>query len=233
MRVISFDNSRVTWLFPLEEFAPASGASPQSILAEIGDRYEFTRRPDVTTREDMNQKGLLFGVGRFLFNGKSVMVNDFAIYNDGIAAVSETSGFAEAFLSDVFEWVITKFNFRKVDTRRRLYSSVIVVEFEHSPATLIAGYEGLVNLINSRTDTIMKKPASVQFNRLAFEMDPKELSDGQAAAPKFLLERRGHVEYAKERYFSSATMQTTAHLEVLNEIEKLAATLSTGSQRPS
>ena len=233
MRVISFDNARVTWLFPLEEFAPASGATPQSILAEIGDRYDFTLRPTITTREEMNQKGLLFGVGHFLVKGQSVMINDFAIYTDGIAAVSERTEFAEAFLSDVFEWVVAKFSFREVDTRRKLYSSTIVVEFERSPAHLITGYERLVNLINSQTDTIMKKSASVQFARLAFEMDPKELSDGQAAAPKFLLERRGHVEYAKERYFSSATMQTAAHLEVLTEIEKMAATLSTGSQRPS
>ena len=233
MRVVSFDNARVTWLFPLEEFAPASGATPQSILAEIGERYNFTRRPDVTTREDMNQKGLLFGVGRFTTKDQSVMINDFAIYTDGIAAVSERSDFAEAFLNDVFEWVIEKFNFRRVDTKRRLYSSVVVVEFERSPACLVAGYEKLVQLINSKIDTIMKKPASVQFTRLGLEMDPKELADGQVAAPKFVLERRGGIEYTKERYFSSATMQTAAHLEVLNEIEKMAATLSTGDQRPS
>jgi hypothetical protein len=107
------------------------------------------------------------------------------------------------------------------------------VEFERSPARLVSGYEQLVELISARTKTVMKKPASVQFTRLGFEMDPKELADGQVAAPKFLLERRGGVEYSKERYFSAATMQTDAHLEVLSEIEKMAATLSTGSQRPS
>src|ERR1700730_2480368 len=141
MRVISFDNARATWLFPLEEFAPASGATPQSILAEIDDKYDFTRRPDITTREDMNQKGLLFGIGRFSTKDQSVTINDFAIYTDGIAAVSERSDFSEAFLTDVFEWVVEKFNFRRVDTKRRLYSSTVVVEFDRSPARLIAGYE--------------------------------------------------------------------------------------------
>jgi hypothetical protein len=233
MRVISFDNARATWLFPLEEFAPASGATPQSILAEIGDKYDFTRRPDITTREDMNQKGLLFGIGRFSTKDQSVTINDFAIYTDGIAAVSERSDFSEAFLTDVFEWVVGKFNFRRVDTKRRLYSSTVVVEFDRSPARLIAGYEKLVELINSRVDSIMKKPVSVQFTRLGFEMDPKELTNGQVAPPRFLLERRGGIEYVKERYFSSATMQTAAHLEVLNEIEKMAATLSTDVQQPS
>lgn len=233
MRIISFDNARATWLFPLEEFAPASGATPQSILSEIGDRYNFTRRPDITTREDMSQKGLLFGIGRFLFNDHPVTINDFAIYTDGIAAVSERTDFADAFLRDVFQWVVTRFNFRPVDTRRKLYSSTVVIEFERSPARLVAGYEKLVELINSKTDTLMKKSASVQFTRLGFEMDPNELSEGQVAVPKFILERRGGVEYSKERYFSSATMQTAAHLDVLAEIEKMATTLSIGAQRPS
>ena len=224
MKVISFDNSRSTWLFPLEEFAPVSGATPQSLLAEIGERYDFTRRPDITTREDMNQKGLLFGIGRFSTKGQSGMINDFAIYTDGIAAVSERSDFADAFLSDVFEWVVDKFKFRRVDTNRRLYSSTVVVEFERSPARLVAGYEKLVELINARTKTVMKKSASVQFKGLGFEMDPKELADGQVAVPRFTLERRGGIEYSKERYFSAATMQTDSHLEVLTEIEKMAAT---------
>src|ERR1041385_4268409 len=223
MKVISFDNARTTWLFPLEEFAPASGATPQSILAEIGERYSFARRPDITTRDDINQKGLLFGIGRFSTKDRSGMINDFAIYTDGIAAVSERTDFADAFLDDVFEWIVEKFNFRKVDTSLRLYSSTVVIEFERSPARLVSGYEKLVELINARTSTIMKKSAAVQFARLGLEMDPKELADGQVAAPKFMLERRAGIEYSKERYFSSATMQTNAHLEVLTEIEKMAA----------
>ncbi len=226
---MSYDSSRSTWLFPLEEFAPASGASPQSILAEIGDRYDFTQKPSITTRDEMNQKGLPFGVGRFAVDGRTIMINDFFIYNDGIAAVSETTDFADAFLEDVFGWVIEKFGFRKVDNRRRLYASTIVAEFEHSPAGLIVGYEKLMGLINASTDTIMRKPASFKFARLGFEMDPKELSDGQAALPKFLIERRGGVEFSKERYFCAATMQTAHLITALTEMEKLAANLSTGS----
>lgn len=233
MKVISFDNARATWLFPLEEFAPASGANPPSVLDAIAERYNFSQKPTVTTREDMDKKGLLFGVGSFSVEGNPAMINDFAIYNDGIAAVSRTTELAEAFLDDVFKWVVELFGFRQVDNSRRLYSSTIVVEFEHSPAQLITGHERLIELLNTRTKTVMSKPASLQFSRLDFEMDKRELADGQVALPKFVLERRGGVDFSKERYFSAATMQTADHIEVLNEIEKLAITLSTGSQRPS
>jgi len=160
---------------------------------------------------------------------RSVLINEFFIYTDGIAAVSETTDFADAFLEDVFGWVVEKFDFRKVYNQRRLYASSIVVEFEHSPARLIAGYEKLIKLINASTDTVMQKSASLKFARLGFEMDPKELSDGQAAVPKFLVERRGGVAFSRERYFCAATMQTKHFITALTEIEKLAAGLSDGS----
>lgn len=233
MKVITFDSARATWLFPLEEFAPSSGANPPSILNAIADRYSFTQKPNITTREDMNKSGLVFGVGQFRADGEPIMVNDFAIYNDGIVAVSRTTESAEAFLNDVFTWVTDTFGFRKVDNSRRLYSSTIIVEFDHSPSQLVAGYERLIGLLNARTKTVMRKSASLQFSRLDFEMDSRELTDGQVAVPKFILERRGGVDFSKERYFSAATMQTTDHVAVLTEIETLATTLSTGSQRPS
>jgi hypothetical protein len=61
-----------------------------------------------------------------------------------------------------------------------------------------------------------------QFSRLDFEVDKTTL-DGQTALPKFILERRGDVSFSQERYYSAAPMHTAHHLEVLTEIEKLAA----------
>jgi hypothetical protein len=233
MKIISFDNAKATWLFPLEEFAPASGANSPSVLDAIAERYKFTHKPTITTREDLEKKGLVFGVGGFSKDGDFTVINDFAIYTDGLAAVSRTTEFADAFLDDVSGWVIDQYKFRKIDNNRRLYSSNVVVEFEHSPAELITGHNRLIELLNARTKTIMNKSASFRFSRLDFEMDKRELVDGQTFAPKFVLERRAGVDFSKERYFSAATMQTAEHLVVLNEIEKLAATLSTGGQRPS
>jgi hypothetical protein len=57
---------------------------------------------------------------------------------------------------------------------------------------------------------------------LDFEVDKTTL-DGQTALPKFILERRGDVSFSQERYYSAAPMHTAHHLEVLTEIEKLAA----------
>jgi hypothetical protein len=100
-----------------------------------------------------------------------------------------------------------------------------VVDFENPPSRLILGYEAISELITSHTQTIMPALKSMQFSRMDFEVDRKTLDSGQVALPKFILERRANVGFEQERWFSSAPMQTADHLEVLSEIEKLAANL--------
>jgi hypothetical protein len=224
MKVISFDSARATWLFPLEEFAPASGANAPSILIAIVERYSFAQRPDITTREDMAKKGLPFGLGQFKVDNAPVIINDFGIYNDGLVAVSERTEWAEAFLEDVVSWAVEEYEFRKLETIRKLFSSTLIVEFERPLSRLISGYEYISELINARTSTMMPNPAPMQFSRLDFEIDKMTFNSGQVAVPKFILERRAGVPFEQERYFAAAAMRTTHHLEVLTEIEKLAAT---------
>jgi hypothetical protein len=102
LRIISFDSARVTWLFPLEEFTPAETTNPGVVLAGIAKRYNFNRTPTITTREDMANNGLVFGLGHFQFNDEAIGISDFIVYNDGIVAISQKTEWAEAFLEDLF-----------------------------------------------------------------------------------------------------------------------------------
>ena len=225
MKIVTFDSARVTWLFPLEEFAPSSGANPPAILAEIAERYGFKKIPQITTREDMAKNGLPFGVGQFDVDNTTVMISDFAIYNDGLAAAAERTEWAEAFLNDAYNWVIEHFGFRDPVSVRKLYGSNIVVDFERPISKLISGYERIIEILTARTVTIMHAAKPMQLSRLDFEVDKNEIADGQVVQPKFLLERRAGVPFSQQRFYSSAPMHTANHIEVLTEIEKLAAAL--------
>jgi hypothetical protein len=223
MKIISFESARVTRLFPLEEFLPAAGANSPSIVSLIAQRYGFGIVPSITTREDMNKSGLVFGMGHFQHEGQPFVVSDFAIYTDGLAAVAERSEWADALLEDVTSWVKTEFGFRDISSGvRRLYSSSIVVDFETSPLKLLRTFERIAELISSRTVTIVPGRQQMKFARLDFEIDKKDLP-GQAAISKFIIERRAHVSFEQERYFSSAPMTTSNHIETLEEIEQIAA----------
>jgi hypothetical protein len=223
MNVISFDSGRATWLFPLEEFAPSAGLNNVSVVTKIAERYGFAQVPTITTRDDMAKKGLTFGMGHFKANDISFIVSDFMVYNDGIVAVTEKSEWAESFLEDVMRWVIAEFGFRNpVSGIGKLISSTLIVDFERSISGLLAGYERLSEIISSRTVTIVPQPAPMQLTRMDFEIEKGKLV-GQVALPKFILERRGGVDFSRERYYSVAAMHTAGHIEALTEIEKLAA----------
>jgi hypothetical protein len=226
LRIISFDSARVTWLFPLEEFAPAT-SNPGVVLAGIASRYNFTRTPTITTREDIANNGLVFGLGHFQFSGETIGISDFIIYNDGIVAISQKTEWAEAFLEDIFSWVKENFGFRDLSSGiRKMYASNLVADFDSPLSGLISNYEAISGIITSRTITIMRDRKPMQFSRLDFEVDRRTLDSGQVALPKFVLERRSGVSFEQERWFSVAPMHTAQHIEVLAEIEALASTAS-------
>src|ERR1700756_3928637 len=146
MKIISFETARVTWLFPLEEFGPPAGADSPSILSLIAERYGFTIVPTITTRADLEKKGLVFGMWHFQRGDETFVVTDFAIYTDGLAAVAQKSEWAEAFLEDVTAWVKNDFGFREISTGiRKLYSSAIVVDFETSPSMLVRHFQRIID----------------------------------------------------------------------------------------
>lgn len=222
MKVVKFESGRATWLFPLEEFVPPAGANNPSIISRVAARYGFAIIPTITTQEAMAKNGLPFGMGQFEVKGTRFIVTDFAVYNDGIAAVAERTEWAEAFLEDVSSWVKQEFGFREASSGiRKLYGSTIIVDFETSLSRLLRGYQRISELITLRTVTIMSGQKPMQFSRLDFEVDKTTLV-GQVAVPKFALERRAGVNFTQERYYSTAPMHTADHLEVLQEIEQIA-----------
>jgi hypothetical protein len=164
-----------------------------------------------------------FGMGRFEFDGSKFMVMDFIVYNDGLVAVAEKTEWAEAFLENVVSWVKSEFGFREISSGiRKLYGSTLIVDFERPLSRLLSDYNQIAELISSRSITIMPHPHPMQFSRLEFEVDKATL-EGQTALPKFILERRGGVPFSQERYYAVAPMHTADHIDVLTEIEKLAA----------
>jgi hypothetical protein len=223
VKIVKFDSARATWLFPLEEFTPAAGANSVSIVSLLAARYNFSILPTITTREDMAKNGLQFGMGSLEDNGQRFVVTDFIVYNDGIVAICEKTDWAETFLENVVQWVIAEFGFRTPSSGiRKLYSSTVVVDFETNLSQLFVSYERIAELISSRAVIIMPERKPMHFSRMDFEADKTELQ-GQVALPKFILERRGGVKFSQERFFSIAPMHTADHIEVLTEIEKLAA----------
>src|SRR5262245_12356666 len=101
MKLVSIDQAQTTWLFPVEEIVPMSGAEGPRIIAAISSRYSFTHSPTNPTREDIQKNGLKFASGSFIFVKQRVNIIELIVFNDGIVALSTSTEAAEAFPSDL------------------------------------------------------------------------------------------------------------------------------------
>jgi hypothetical protein len=225
MRVISYESARVTLLFPFEEVAPLGGADGKAIIAAVGDRYSFSRLPDVSaSREDIGKNGIRFENGHFKIENHPPNILTLAVHNDGMnidAAVSDT---AEAFLEDLVRFLRVTFGFREFTSRLRKYFwSQLVVEFDRDVARLINGYEKIAESIRNKVAKNYSENFPIcQFGRLDFRWDPSNPAISEPT-PRFVFERRMGVPFERERYFCAASMRTSDHQEILEMLEGLAS----------
>jgi hypothetical protein len=226
MEVVSFDTGRVTWLFPTEEFVPLGGADGLSIIQQVADRYQFRHFPDNPTREEIDKSGLKFSSGIFEFESKRTALGEFVLYNDGVVAVSNMTERSSAFLDDVFQYVIGKFEFRRpISPIKKVFVSTLTVEFDNSITGLLAKQTELISLIGSYLNGPQKTSHGVTVTRLDFSIDDPTLTAAQR--PKLILESRTLVPLARKRYFSNAALQTRDHVELLRKIEETFMVSST------
>lgn len=226
MEVVSFDTGRATWLFPTEEFVPLGGADAMAIIQKVADRYQFRNSPENPNREEVDKNGLKFSTGIFEFQGRRTGIGEFILYNDGIVAVSNTTEHALAFLDDLIEFVIGEFQFRRpISPIKKVYVSVLTVEFESSMANMFANHTALTSLVGTYLNAPQHTSHGVEVTRLDFSLDDSTVASN--ARPKLIIESRATVPLARRRYFSNAAMHTKAHVELLSQIEGTFMRLST------
>jgi hypothetical protein len=222
VRIISYEDARVTALFPLEEVVPLERDGRDN-LSQIKTRYEFSRVTDLATTpgEEIEKNGVRLEGGKFSFEGQTAAITSLAIYRDGIVVSANRSEYAEAMIHDLLEFCHAKLGFRRpVTTPRFLFLSQIIVEFEISLANLISKFSAISDLITSELVPIYQNTEPVNFCRVDFELEKKAIPSG-IAAPRFVIERRVNIPVERERYFCGAPLRTASHLRVLEEIEKL------------
>jgi len=224
MKVISYDSSRLTSLFPFEEVVPLAGANDREIVESIKAKYDFLTGPDLSKSEEIAKSGYKFENGQFSFNSENFRIANLGIYRDGIVINAQKTDGSEAFLDDLIAFVREEFSFRDFITEpRRYFQSEIVVEFEHSLNDFIRSFEKIVSVISQPLKRIYAIDIPLGLARIDFDVDKTRLATtAPAAIQRFIIERRIGVAFEKERFYSAAPMRTPDHVSVLEEIEKLA-----------
>lgn len=219
MKIVSLDTGRATWLFPTEEFIPLGGADGIKIVQTVAERYEFKNYLQNPTREEVDKNGLKFSGGVFEFEGIRSAIGEFALFNDGIVASSNTTEHSDAFLRDVTEFVIEEFDFRHpISPIKKVFTSILTLEFENAVAALLAKQEALLSLVGNYLNAPLNTDHKVAVTRLDLSLDDPAISTN--SRPKLVLESRFSVPLSRRRYYSNAAIHTRDHLALLTEIEQ-------------
>ncbi len=173
MKIISYNNARVTWLFPLEEVLPIKRKENSDLYELVAQRYSFKNRPSINiTPEEMAKNGLRFSEGIFKYDDEYYGIIDIHVYNDGVIVSSPTTEISSAILADLMTWLREEHDFRDfVSPVRELSLSEVIVEFDYPLAGLLSASLAIAQAVTSIVGPMMETPASMDFARLEFAFD--------------------------------------------------------------
>jgi hypothetical protein len=220
MNIVSYESGRSTWLFPVEEILPLGGADGQVLIAAITTRYKFQHPPASPTREDIEKNGLKFAAGRTGDGEHSANIFEFIVFNDGIFAASSTTEHAESFLQEIYTFLMSEFKFRAITSNvKKVLLSTVVVDFQTSLTRLVQGHKAEKELLRKHLNAAEDTDYPLELSRVDFALN-KDPEFRPPNIPKLVIEKRANTQFEQHRYFSSAPIHTTKHVDVLEKFER-------------
>jgi len=216
MKLLRVVKARSIWLGQVDDINPKGKYIRQEVVRDMVARYKFSIFPDVKKPID-SSSGEVFQEGIFQNkNGDKISV-DLTIYRDGLVADTYASTEdSDAFLDDVSNWTARSLNlanYKEIVTKKN-YLSIMYVETEKSLTMLNPKLAEILTFLSPKVGN------PVEPMSLAIGVD-----EGLERKPiPFRFERAEGVSFSKNRYFSSAPLQTQDHLDLLEEFEKILST---------
>lgn len=220
MNVVSFESGRSTWLFPVEEILPLGGADGQAVTAAITSRYRFMHPPANPTRDDIEKNGLKFADGQMAYDGDTVNVVEFTVFSDGLVAASSSTEYAEAYLEDLYTFLVSEFEFRTITSDvKKVVQSSVVVDFHASLTNLIKGHREEKDLVRKHLNADDDTNFPLELSRVDFMLN-KDPEFRPPNIPRLMIEKRANTQFSQHRYYSAAPIHTTKHLEILEKFDQ-------------
>jgi hypothetical protein len=220
MNVISLENGKSTWLFPTEEILPLGGADGPKIISAIASKYKFTHPPANPTREEIDKSGLKFAGGQLANKSKIANIAEFTVFSDGIIAQSTSTENAEAFLQEIYAFLVSEFAFREITSQvKKIHVSTVVIDFATSLNPFVQGHNAGIDLIGKQLNSIDNTDFPIELARVDFVLN-KDPEFRPPNIPRLTIEKRANTQFSQHRYFSIAPIHTEKHLEILERIER-------------
>ena len=214
MKLLSVEQARAAWLFPLMDMNPL-GKYLLPITIALSTRYKFANNPNVV--EALKKKeGLIFGNGVFAHPKLGELTLDIAIYNDAVFADTRADTEAsDAFMEDLLMWLANEYGLKYPENPRRQHISRVFVQSKKRLNSLNPRLEKFARALSARSEG---------FGSVAYELGGVNFTAQQAGplVPHvFRFERAENIPYSENRYFSYAALPTKEHLALLDELEEI------------
>jgi len=197
MRLAKIQLARAIWLFDPQEINPR-GFSASLLDDKLANRYGFKR--DSASRHK-------FLDGTFVFDGSNFDIG-LEVHNDGMVADSRHStSISDLFIMDVLTWLSQELKGQIPRIRKRIYKSEAILYASRGLSGVSPALDRLAALV-----------ASVAG-------EPQELSavvfGSSNSAVTFTFERKVNEPLEDNVFYSSASVPTEQHFQLLDAIEKM------------
>lgn len=217
MKILFVGLARAIWLFETSQLNP-KGLSLQPTIEKLTEKYKFSKAPKNPLDYD-DQRALVFKSGTFI-NSKGIPVMiTFSIYSDGLVAdTTSSTNDATEFLAEVMTWLKTDCGLLPPPEIRKGYVSQMDVECVTPLINVNPKLTNFLHDIELRVKSADGMVRRYEVGGLSFWTE--DITKPGAPAPiKF--ERKFNAPWSANHYFSQAPLETTVHLELLNELEAL------------
>ena len=215
MKLLSIHAARSIWLLPVNYLNP-SGRQIIPAIEEIKDRYSFLKTTPLAEVFRSENKGLELKYGAFRRQDDVSIEVSLAIHNDGLVAetMSSTED-SDLFLKDVLTFLSEKYEtvpYSELPINKR-YVSEIYFTLNKTPEF----FSKLTNSFIKKSSSLINrnKVGSFEIMGIHLATDP-DLSRN----PLFIrVEREINVPFNENRFFSTAPISTSEHIELLEGLE--------------
>jgi hypothetical protein len=217
MKVLYVGLARTLWMFDFSLFNPR-GVSLQPMFEQLKEKYQFAKAPKNPLDFD-EQRNLTFKSGTFVNPAGVPVIVGFTIYNNGVTAdtLSSTDDSTE-FLVQTFDWIHEQFGLKLPSSVNKSYLGQMDFESEAPLVALNPQLPKLLKFLEARYRPLDGKSRQFDVGGLNFWTEDVN----QLLAPAICkIERKMGAPFSTNHYFSQTPLETKAHIEFLNELERV------------
>ena len=210
MKRISSLQGTVAIRFSPDEAAPETAVLTRDLVTFIGDKYDFSLRPELPPGLP-NDLSLLFQSGQMVAGDRKIPIHQLVIQIGGTALTAKDTDVADLIIDDVHAALDETFGFKIANSiRARYYASAIVVEFPSALEKQLT-FVGRAKEILEREMPHRTYPFDVK--RIGFGFAEKHVPLGATIEDfpngDFLIERRLGEPQSSNRYMCSGPFRTS------------------------